>query len=46
MIATSGAVAWVVYRWLGLRLLQKSWFNIDLLWAWLLILTGILAVAA
>jgi len=45
MIATSGAIAWLVYRWFGLRLLQKSWFNLDLLWAWLLILTGILAVA-
>lgn len=45
MIATSGAVAWLVYRWLGLRILQKTWFNLDLLWAWFLIFVGVIALA-
>jgi hypothetical protein len=45
MIAAAGAVAWLVYRWLGLRMLQKSWFNLDLLWAGFLIFVGVVALA-
>lgn len=44
MIAAAGAVAWIVYRWVGLRMLQKSWFNLDLVWAWFLIFVGAVAL--
>lgn len=37
-----GAVAAVVYRKLGLRILRTMWFNIDLVWAGALIVTAIL----
>lgn len=33
--------ALVVYRWLGLALLRSSWFNLDLLWAVALFVTGV-----
>jgi len=34
--------AWVVYRKLGLALLRTTWFNLDLIWAAALVLTGLL----
>jgi hypothetical protein len=37
-----GLVAVIVYEKLGLRLLQSSWFNIDLIWAFALIISGII----
>jgi hypothetical protein len=40
MTVSGGALAIGVYRWLGLRFLSKSWFNLDLLWALSLILVG------
>lgn len=39
-LLTTGLVAWVVYRKLGLALLRKAWLNLDLLWAGALIVTG------
>ena len=38
--AVMALVAWIVYRWLGLALLRKAWFNLDLLWAGALVVTG------
>ncbi len=38
-----GLVAVVVYEKLGLRLLRSMWFNLDLVWAAALILTGVFA---
>jgi hypothetical protein len=32
--------AWIVYEKLGLGLLRKAWFNLDLVWAVALLLTG------
>lgn len=46
MVLTGGALAWVVYRYLGLRLLGRAWLNFDLLWAALLIVIGALSLAA
>jgi hypothetical protein len=40
MVLTAGLVAWVVYRYLGLELLRRAWFNLDLLWAACLIAVG------
>jgi len=36
----TGAVAWTVYVKLGLSLLRKAWFNLDLVWAMALIATA------
>src|SRR6056297_3387603 len=40
MMLSGGALAYGVYRWLGLKFLSKSWFNLDLVWAFSLILVG------
>lgn len=45
MMVTGGAIAWVVYRWVGLGLLRRAWVNLDLLWAVLLIVVGAIALA-
>lgn len=45
MIVTGGLIAWAVYRYLGLKLLRRAWFNLDLLWALCLVLVGGIAVA-
>jgi len=44
MLLTAGLIAWLVYRYFGLRLLQRAWFNLDLLWAAFLIIVGGTAV--
>jgi hypothetical protein len=38
--AVSGAIAWVVYEKLGLRLLRRAWINMNVLWAFALIATA------
>lgn len=43
-LAITGLLAWAVYRYLGLALLRKAWFNFDLLWAVALILTGVVTL--
>jgi len=40
MILSGGAIAFIVYRWLGLTFISKSWFNLDVVWALSLILVG------
>lgn len=44
MVLTGGAIAWVVYRFVGLRLLRRAWLNLDLLWAALLVAVGVLSL--
>lgn len=44
MTLSGGALAVGVYRWLGLKFLSRSWFNLDLLWALSLILVGVLSL--
>lgn len=44
MMLSGGALAFGVYRWLGLKFLQKSWFNLDLVWALSLVVVGVLAL--
>ena len=46
MLATTGAVAMVVYEWTGLAFLRRAWINLDLLWIAALIGTGCLVLAA
>jgi hypothetical protein len=45
MIAAGGCSAWLVYRYLGLKFVSRSWFNLDVTWAVSLILVGVLALA-
>jgi len=45
MIAAGGLLAWLVYRYLGLRFVSRSWFNLDATWAFSLILVGALSLA-
>ena len=44
MIAGGGALAWAVYRYLGLGFISKSWFNLDLVWALSLIGIGFISL--
>src|SRR5262245_56113795 len=45
MVAAGGCLAWVVYRYLGLKFLSRSWFNLDAIWSSSLILVGALSLA-
>ncbi|KAE8761314.1 hypothetical protein FSO04_03180 [Paraburkholderia madseniana] len=45
MIAVGGLLAWLVYRYLGLKFVSRSWFNLDAVWASSLILVGTLSLA-
>ncbi|WP_249140594.1 MULTISPECIES: hypothetical protein [Bradyrhizobium] len=45
MVAAGGGLAWLVYRYLGLKFVSRSWFNLDAVWAASLILVGAVALA-
>jgi len=45
MITAGGCVAWLVYRYLGLTFVSRSWFNLDATWAFSLVLVGALSLA-
>ncbi len=45
MIAAGGLSAWMVYRYLGLKFVSRSWFNLDAIWAVTLVLVGALSLA-
>ncbi len=45
MIMAGGASAWLVYRYLGLRFVSQSWFNLDAIWAVGLLSVGGLSLA-
>jgi hypothetical protein len=45
MIAAGGLSAWLVYRYLGLKFVSRSWFNLDATWAVSLLLVGVLSLA-
>ncbi len=45
MTLSGGAIAVGVYRWLGLKFLSKSWFNLDVVWALSLVLVGAISLA-
>jgi hypothetical protein len=44
MLLTTGSVAVVVYRWIGLAVLKRAWINFDILWTGMLILAGIVLI--
>jgi hypothetical protein len=43
-LAVTGLIAWVVYSKSGLAILRKAWFNLNLLWAAALIVTGLVTL--
>ena len=45
MIAAGGFLAFLVYRYVGLRFVSRSWFNLDATWAFSLVLVGALSLA-
>ena len=44
MVAAGGCCAWLAYRYLGLKFISRSWFNIETTWAASLILVGAVAL--
>ncbi len=44
MVAAGGCTAWLVYHYLGLKFVSRSWFNLDATWAVSLILVGTIAL--
>jgi hypothetical protein len=44
MFAVMGAIAIVVYEKLGVMILKRTWFNLDLLWAAALVGAGVITV--
>jgi hypothetical protein len=45
MFAVMGAIAVVVYEQLGVMILKRTWFNVDLLWAGALVGAGAITLA-
>ncbi len=46
MLLTTGAVAVLVYEWVGVTFLRRGWINLDLVWTFALMVTrGLLLVA-
>ncbi|PRX31254.1 hypothetical protein B0G75_10536 [Paraburkholderia sp. BL18I3N2] len=45
MMVAGGLLAWLVYRYLGLKFVSRSWFNLDAVWALSLVLIGALSLA-
>ena len=45
MLAGGGSAAWLVYRYLGLKFISRSWFKLDALWAFSLVAVGAISLA-
>jgi hypothetical protein len=45
MILAGGLCAWLAYRYLGLKFVSRSWFNLEATWAVALVLVGALSLA-
>jgi hypothetical protein len=43
-LCVAGFMAWLLYRWLGLRILRSAWINVDVAWALTLIVTGVITL--
>ena len=44
MAAAGALIAVVIYFWLGLKFLSKTWFNLDIVWAISLIVVGLFGI--
>ena len=45
MIVTGGCLAWLTYRYLGVKFVSRSWLNLEEPWAVSLILVGLVSFA-
>ena len=45
MIAAGGTMAWLVYRYLGLKFVSRSWFYLDAISAISFIFVGVMSLA-
>ena len=46
MTIAGGVLATIIYFWLGLKFLSRTWFNLDLVWAVSLIVVGVFGVGS
>ncbi len=44
MLAVTGTIAIIVYRWVGLAFLRRGWLNVDLLWTAALVVAGLFLI--
>jgi len=44
MTVAGGIIATVIYFWLGLKFLSRTWFNLDLIWALSLVFVGAVGI--
>jgi len=44
MLVATGTIAILVYHWLGVAILKRTWINFDILWIAMLILAGLLLI--
>jgi len=44
MLAITGTIAIIVYRWVGLAFLRRGWLNVDLLWTAALVVAGLFLI--
>jgi hypothetical protein len=44
MVVAGGLLATIIYLWLGLKFLSRTWFNLDFVWAFSLIVVGAFGV--
>ena len=45
MMLAGLAVAWAVYRYLGLQFLRRAWFDLDAVWGVSLVIAGAAGIA-
>ena len=44
MMLSGGALAWGVYRWMGLGAIRRSWLDLERIWGLSLVLVGVLGI--
>lgn len=44
LFVAAGVSGWLVYRYLGLKFISRSWFNLDIIWAMSLVAIGVLSL--
>jgi len=43
-LAVTALIAWIIYSRVGLAILRTAWFNLDWLWACVLVVTGVVVL--
>lgn len=44
MLAGAALISTIIYFWLGLKFLSKTWFNLDVVWALSLVVVGVVGI--